>query len=430
VCALIALAGAACDSLLEVELPGQVQAADLDDPRLAEALVRGVQGDFDCALGRYVWAGGLWGNDLYQADNFSRGRLTQLRSREVEIFDQNTCETNTFPQLYLPLQIARGQGENAISLIEGFEAASVPNRELLLATANAYTGYAYQMLGELMCELAFDGGPLATRADAMNRAVASFTSAIDHANTAGAAADAIRNMAYVGRARAHLNLGNTQDVLDDASQVDVGYVRYGFMDSALGRLYNRLYQYVTQSGGNSGSTVHPSWTNLMVGGVPDPRVPLEHYGLGVGFDGVSDMWGQLKYTDLGTDIPFATWREAQLMIAEADPSQALTIINNLRTDPSGLASEIDETAWPLPTIAAATWAGMTAEEQEAAVWEERRRELFLQGTKVGDILRLDIPGVTTDDFETGVNQRGSPYGPHTCYPLPDQEKLGNPNIDF
>jgi hypothetical protein len=289
VCALIALAGAACDSLLEVELPGQVQAADLDDPRLAEALVRGVQGDFDCALGRYVWAGGLWGNDLYQADNFSRGRLTQLRSREVEIFDQNTCETNTFPQLYLPLQIARGQGENAISLIEGFEAASVPNRELLLATANAYTGYAYQMLGELMCELAFDGGPLATRADAMNRAVASFTSAIDHANTAGAAADAIRNMAYVGRARAHLNLGNTQDVLDDASQVDVGYVRYGFMDSALGRLYNRLYQYVTQSGGNSGSTVHPSWTNLMVGGVPDPRVPLEHYGLGVGFDGAAQV---------------------------------------------------------------------------------------------------------------------------------------------
>ncbi len=59
----------------------------------------------------------------------------------------------------------------------------------------------------------------------------------------------------------------------------------------------------------------------------------------------------------------------------------------------------------------------------AQVWEERRRELFLQGTKIGDMLRLDIPGVSTDDFETGVNQRNNPYGPHTCCPLPDQEML-------
>ncbi len=55
------------------------------------------------------------------------------------------------------------------------------------------------------------------------------------------------------------------------------------------------------------------------------------------------------------------------------------------------------------------------------MWEERRRELYLQGTKIGDLLRVDIPGVSTDDFETGTNQRGNQYGTNTCYPLPDQE---------
>ena len=38
------------------------------------------------------------------------------------------------------------------------------------------------------------------------------------------------------------------------------------------------------------------------------------------------------------------------------------------------------------------------------------------------MLRLGIP------FPTGVNHKGQPWGTMTCMPLPDQEKLNNPNI--
>ena len=408
--ALAVFTVAACDTLLEVELPGQLRASDLENPALAEVLVRSVQGDFDCAMSTYVWAGGLWANDMYQSDNFSRARLTQLRSDEVLIFDQRECNNFTFPQIYLPFQIVRFQGEEAVRIIEGHPDGSVEDRDFLLGKAHAYTGYAYQILGETMCELAFDGGPVATRQSAMETARARFTSAIDFAGlvTSGpnaAEARSIVNMALVGRARASLNLGDVAGVLADAGAVDADFVRFAEMDGADSRRYNQVYNRNERAGGTS--TIHPSFANLMVGGVPDPRVDVVFQDDVDPFDGVSEIWYQFKYPDLGADIPFSSWREAQLMIAEVDPGQSVTIINNLRSAPWGLAA----------------YGGGTAAEVFAQVWEERRRELFLQGTKIGDMLRLDISGVSTDDFETGANQRGNAYGSNTCYPLPDQETL-------
>ena len=55
------------------------------------------------------------------------------------------------------------------------------------------------------------------------------------------------------------------------------------------------------------------------------------------------------------------------------------------------------------------------------VLEERRRELWLQGNKLGDMLRVqaraDLPDIPGYLFDTGLNQRGQAYGPETCYPL-------------
>lgn len=429
---IVIFALTACDSLLEVELPGQVRGADLDNPRLAEVMVRSVQGDFECALSRYVEAIGEWSHDFYRVDNGSRARLNQQRSREVEIYVQDSCETNTFPQIYLPLQTARAQGEFVAGLIEGFDQAELAiNRDLLLARAHAYTGYAYQILGETMCELAFNNGPLVTRAETWQLAIDRFTSAITHATavTTPAAdvvkADSIRYMALVGRARAHLNMGNAAGVLADASLVPIGFIRYAEMDAALSRRYNRVFtdNSLGQPGG-AATTVHPSYADLTVGGVPDPRVTLVDFGLGTGFDRRSHMRAQTKYNDRGADIPFATGREAQLMIAEVSGGQtAVDIINTLRSTVASLPWVAD--SHPALDPFASTDPVAIAE----AVWEERRRELFLHGSKLGDILRIDLPGVITDDFETGLNQRGDPYGPHTCYPLPDQERLGNPNLD-
>ena len=415
--ALGLLGAGACSDLLEVELPGQVRSQDLADPRLAAVLVRSTQGDFDCAMSAYAWGGGLWANDLYQTDNFSRARLTQLRSDEVLIFDQLECDEFTFPPIYLPFQISRVQGENAIELISGFEGGNVENRDFLLGKAHAYTGYSYQILGETMCELAFDGGGSVSRETAMRSAEDHFTSALQYVGDAASGdGRAVRNLALVGRARARLNLGDNAGVVEDAAQVDRGFTHYADLDSSDPRLYNRVFVYVNQNQGNS--AVHPSYTGLEVGGMADPRVPVELLDGVQPFDGVSQLWVQHKYPDLGSDIPFSSWREAQLMIAEVSGGQrAVEIINTLRASVGELA-HVDSAHPGLPAFASSDEA-----EIRAQVWEERRRELFLQGTKIGDMLRVDIPGVATDDFETGVNQRNNPYGSHTCYPLPDQERL-------
>ena len=71
----------------------------------------------------------------------------------------------------------------------------------------------------------------------------------------------------------------------------------------------------------------------------------------------------------------------------------------------------------LPLLSAAEIANF-----KATVIEERRRELFSEGYRYGDMLRLNIP------FPTGLNQKKQTYGSITCLPLPDVETLNNPNL--
>ena len=84
---------------------------------------------------------------------------------------------------------------------------------------------------------------------------------------------------------------------------------------------------------------------------------------GIGSNLHTPQFTQLKYGSRSDPIPFATWKEAQLMIAEVEGGQeAVGIINMLR-DYHGL-----------PHFASAD-----GEEIREQVLEERRRELWLQG---------------------------------------------------
>ena len=102
------------------------------------------------------------------------------------------------------------------------------------------------------------------------------------------------------------------------------------------------------------------------------------------------------------------------MIAEIDPAQSVAIINLLRTSTTGLHSELDTSAWPL---AAYVDAGPAA--NAAAVLEERRRELYLQGVKIGDDHRTN----NFATWDTGVSLSNAPIGTLTCLPLPQLEFL-------
>ena len=123
------------------------------------------------------------------------------------------------------------------------------------------------------------------------------------------------------------------------------------------------------------------------------------------------------------------------MIAEVDPTQTLAIINQLRTTSGGQAATITTTGWPLPTIAQLTWDAMTPAQQRTTLWEERRRELYMQGTQAGDKIRWAYPAWDAAEEYGGssrdVTQIDDPLttGPEVaqgCIPIPFLEKTSNP----
>lgn len=125
-----------------------------------------------------------------------------------------------------------------------------------------------------------------------------------------------------------------------------------------------------------------------------------------GQDGTTDQWDQLKYTSRVDPIPIASWREAQLIIAEASGGQAaIDAMNNVRD------------VYGLPHLALADVTDMTA-----TVLEERRRTFFLEGHRHSDMIRHDIP------FPSGVNHKGDTFQPYSCMPLPDVEVNNNTNL--
>ena len=171
------------------------------------------------------------------------------------------------------------------------------------------------------------------------------------------------------------------------------------------RRYNKIYENYNSSGYY---VVADEYRTMN-----DPRVLVRDAGRGA-FNSVVRLWVTDKYKSLGDPIRLASYREAQLILAEAQVQQgqidpALTILNTRRTE-LGLA----------PLSAA------TQTEAIQAVLEERRREFaFEGGQRINDILRYHIPWKGANGSTKSFNQyTGRPYGATTCWPLPTNETSG------
>jgi hypothetical protein len=244
-------------------------------------------------------------------------------------------------------------------------------------------------------------------------AEARFTTAITAATAANNAA--MLNAALVGRARARLNQNNLTGAGADAALVtDPTFALNATYSATITRRENLVWSQMYRG---FFSSVDPSYRGLTFGGVPDPRVNVVDAGF-VGQDRATEIWRQTKYPLIGSSIPIARYAEAQLILAEADNAAgnttgAVNIINALHTK-AGIPP----------------YAGGTQAEVQAQIIEERRRELFLEGQRFGDLIRYNIaiqpaPG-------TPFPVKGGSYGPNTgiqlCFPLPDVEKNNNPSI--
>jgi hypothetical protein len=205
-------------------------------------------------------------------------------------------------------------------------------------------------------------------------------------------------MALVGRARARLNMGDTQGALADARTIPDGFVREVEFSSTQVRRENRWPSITITS---RRLATKASYRDLTVDGEPDVRVPV--IVSGVGDDGSTVFHQQQKYTSQSQSMPLASWMEAQFIIAEVEGgAAAVEAINKIRSH------------YDLPAY--------TGNGSLDDVIEERRRTFWLDGHRLGDMLRYDIP------FEEGTSSRGDAYGGTTCIPLPRNERFSNPNI--
>ncbi len=402
-CIGLALASAllltACQGVLDVSLPGNVEASALDSPSLAPTLVDGAQADFECAFTQYVESTATWANEVLNSSGGAEVVGWSARFTRPEA-GTATCPTATSNRgqftPYLPLQVARGQSELARTKLTAFTDAQVAGRALLLARASFYAGYSVMLLSEGYCQVAVDETALLTPAQGLAIAEARFTDAIAAATTANNTA--VLNAARAARARVRIALGNKTGAAADAKLVPSGFVFNATYAASPVRRRNTMMEDVNLKFHLS---VAPAYRGLTVDGVADSRVIAINANR-VGIDAVTPEWTQGKYTAPESSMPLATWDEAQLIIAEAEGGQsAVDAINRIRTK------------YNLPK-----YAGGTAAEITAQIIEERRRTLFLDGHAISDHLRFKIP------FASGVDQKGVRYNNETCIPLPLSEITG------
>ena len=400
----------ACDKLLDVENPGRVPVEALEDPALMPTLEAASLQQFQCGFAQFVATTGMLSGEYLSANAFVDNHPWEWRGA-VEIKGApGSCpgaaaRTTTSMGFYTPLQQARFQLEDAAVRAAKFTDAQVANRQKMLTEFAAYSGYAYTLLGEGMCEMTIDNGPKMTRAEVLGIAEKKFTDAIALATTLGDAS--LRNMATVGRARVRLDLGNLTGAAADAALVPAGFVRNAEYSETTPARENRLYNLTVRSDFLS---VGPDYRNLTVNGAPDPRVKVVDTKR-IGADNATPIWQQQKFiTGAGAvPLPIASYAEAQLILAEAVGGQAgIDAINRVRAL-SGIA--------PLTFDPAANFTSI--------VLEERRRQLFSEGQRYVDMLRKNLPFLPAAGT---ANRKSQIFGTVTCVPLPDVETQNNPNF--
>jgi hypothetical protein len=416
----VTIVGCDLGKTLEVQPANLIPAVTLEVPENAALLIAGAAGDYDCAFNSFVVVGGLIGEELEDA----------LQTADRWPYDQRSVAANqsrystngcTGLGLYQPLQAARVSASNVRRLLEGWTDVQVPNRQLGIARMSAYEGWSQLLIAEAFCTTVFstvkgeevDFGTEITRAQALDSAIATLTSAISAAQSVGGvAADSIRYFALVGRARAYQDKGDMAHARADAVIVPAAFVWNVTASNTNTRRQNRIFQEsnpaTTPSSSVGARYRQASYTS-------DPRIKVQNLNRLSNGTNVP-LWAQTKYTAVTTSIPAATGTEMQLLIAEAD-----------------IASNRANTLAIIATMRAAgnqgAYTGTTAADDLNEIIDQRRRALFLTGTHLGDIIRYNLTVAPAAGTSTPWNQTFGPdKGSQMCLPLPQVELLNNPKL--
>jgi hypothetical protein len=134
---LLVLGLAACEDLLEVDLPGSVTGDALNDAQLAETLVLSVQGDFECGFVDYMRFPGQWFEEFQNSSQSRPDALSGLRSALVAVY-ADPCDSGTGP-IWVTVQLPRQQARRAIDIINTFDASQVNGKDFLIAKSPGHS---------------------------------------------------------------------------------------------------------------------------------------------------------------------------------------------------------------------------------------------------------------------------------------------------
>jgi hypothetical protein len=402
--ALLPLAACDVDSLLEAKAPSRIPADEIAQPQFAGVLLAGAIGDFECAWGARVLVSGILGDEFADAQLGSAGWSLDRRAVSPnESYGTSGCATNQTPGSYIGTSTARWSADNLLTHLEEWTPDQIgAARDSMIATAAAFSGLSHVMLGTDFCTAAVDLGPELQPAKLFEMAEAKFDKAIEFATKSNS--QSILNLARLGRARARLYRGNKTGAAADARLIPENFVYNATASDVAGRRQNRIFAAHNQS---AFYTIAPESRAITTQGVADPRTRVTATNIRSA-DGTL-LFAQNKYANLNAPLPIARWAEAQLIIAEAEGGQAaIDAINRVRAKSN------------VPALTAAETANLTQ-----TIIDERRKELFLEGARMWDITRFNVPfsPATGSPFV-----RGGFYGDVRCLPLPDVERLNNPNI--
>jgi len=411
------MGAAACSNLLEVQYPGRIPIEQLDNPTYAAVLADGVVGDLECAYNNY-FSGSSAHSDEFEASN-DNGILANAGERNITAdnsdYATSACEASSINTagdfgLQVPMHTARYQAEDVYTRLSNWTDEQVSGRIGLQAKVLAYGAYAYTFLGETYCTFSKDGSPPGPPSDALQIAVEHFTEALQKAQLANdPELQYLIDMSHVGLARAYMDLKQWPEAANHAALVTPGFELFASRGTENDRRWNKMYYLFTQLGAY---VISLPYRQIKEDEPNDPRLSKLIVDTGRGaFNPYIDLWIQTKYTGLGDPIRLASYREAQLVLAEAramqgDVSGALGVLN-ARRDELGLAR-------------------LTAADQAAAVdrvIDERQRELaFEGGHRLNDLLRKNIPWKVSGTSNPFTHR---PYGATTCWPTPSSEVNGH-----
>jgi hypothetical protein len=418
----------------------------IQDSSALPAVLDGAIGDFGNAYNgggdfNQITLAGELGDELINTETFP----TRI---EVDERKQNYQTNGSLSALFYATSQARQSADRATALYLKFAAKDAGLAESLNLSALVYILFAENYCGSVpISNVDATGniiyGPSLSTQQLLDVAIEKADSALAIASASGVTGGASFaaqqvNLAKIVKGRALLDENKPAAAAAAVAGVPTSF-QFVYTHSATSGRQNNGTWGVTVSVGRFGVANNEGTNGLpfitegdTAGTIKDPRVinGRRSTNKGMGFDGGTPQWVQLKYPARDTPVIIADGVEARLIEAEAalaagnynGANGTLSILNTLRT---GGARGIT-----LPALSDVSANGTTAEQNQ--LFTERAYWLYLTSHRLGDLRRLikyygrgaETVFPTGPYIKAGVS---TTYGTDVNSPVPQAED-NNPNF--